>query len=108
MLSKLGNRNKLLNAIRSTCMYENVRSRVPLKGFQSDFFISRIGSMQDEVSTPILYNMYVNDFELHFVNSKLCFFLLRHTVTCMLMTLFYIYLIILHYCRYWIFFTLAE
>jgi exonuclease III len=66
-LSKLGIRGKVLNIIKS--MYENVKSSVCIDGFQSDYFVNRLGLMQGEVLSPILFSMYVNDFEMSFVQN---------------------------------------
>ena len=51
-------------------MYSNVKSCVTLNEFNSDFFITSIGLMQGEVLSPILFSLYVNDFESEFLKSN--------------------------------------
>ena len=65
-LSKLGIRGKLLKLIKS--LYGHVKSCVSLKGRISDFFDNEIGLFQGEILSPILFSLYVNDFESFFIS----------------------------------------
>jgi hypothetical protein len=67
-ISKLGIRGKLLSVIYS--MYVNVRSCVCINGFNSQYFKNSVGLMQGEVLSPILFSLYVNDFEMYFLRDK--------------------------------------
>lgn len=66
-LSKLGIRGKLLSVIKS--MYANVRASVLVNGFTTEDFEKNVGLMQGEVLSPILFSLYVNDFENEFFGS---------------------------------------
>ena len=66
-LSKISIRGKLLNVIYS--MYSNVRSKVAVDGFESEYFSNVQGLMQGEVLSPILFSLYMNDFEMNFLRS---------------------------------------
>ena len=44
-------------------MYSNVKSCVTVRGFNSEYSKSSLGLMQGEVLSPILFSLYVNDFE---------------------------------------------
>ena len=50
-------------------MYLNVKSCIGLNGDLSEYFCNKIGLMQGEVLSPILFNLYVNDFEANFLKS---------------------------------------
>lgn len=67
-LSKIGIQGKLLRVIKG--LYKNVKACVTSDGHLSDFFYSNLGLMQGEVLSPILFNLYVNDFEINFLNSE--------------------------------------
>lgn len=67
-LSKIGIQGKLLRVIKG--LYKNVKACVTSDGNLSDFFNSNLGLMQGEVLSPILFNLYVNDFEINFLNSE--------------------------------------
>lgn len=66
-LSYLGIRGKLMSVIYS--LYSNVRTCVSLHGRKSSFFRNVLGLMQGEVMSPILYSLYVNDFEMNFLKD---------------------------------------
>ena len=66
-LSQVGIQGKLLKTIQS--MYLNVKSCIGLNGDLSEYFCNKIGLMQGEVLSPILFNLYVNDFETNFLKS---------------------------------------
>ena len=66
-LSKVGIRGKLVNVVKS--MYENVKSCVTIEGLKSEYFRSSLGLMQGEVLSPILFSLYVNDFEVEFIKN---------------------------------------
>ena len=51
-------------------LYENVKSCVKHNGLLSDYFPIEIGLFQGEVLSPILYSLYVNDCEIHFIREK--------------------------------------
>ena len=63
-LSKVGIQGKLLKVIKA--LYNNVKSCIVVEGQLSDYFCNTIGLMQGEVLSPILFNLYVNDFEMSF------------------------------------------
>ena len=50
-------------------MYSNVRSKVAVNGFESEYFSNVQGLMQGEVLSPILFSLYMNDFEMNFLRS---------------------------------------
>ena len=50
-------------------MYANVKSCVTLQGLKSEYFRSSLGLMQGEVLSPILFSLYVNDFEIEFIKN---------------------------------------
>ena len=58
----------MLKIIKS--LYENVKSCVKYSGFLSDYFPNKIGLFQGEVLSPILYSMYVNDCEIHYIREN--------------------------------------
>lgn len=66
-LSKVGIQGKLLNVIKA--LYNDVKSCVVVNGHLSDYFCNNVGLMQGEVLSPILFNLYVNDFEMNFLKS---------------------------------------
>ena len=67
-LSKNGIKGKMLRIINN--MYSNVKPRVTVRGFNSEFFKSSLGLMQGEVLSPILISLYVNDFEKECISSN--------------------------------------
>ena len=67
-LSKIGIKGKMLRIIHN--MYSNVKSCVTVRGFNSEYFKSSLGLMQGEVLSPILFSLYVNDFEKEFISSN--------------------------------------
>ena len=67
-LSYIGIRGKILKIIRG--MYEGMKSCVRSKNAFSDFFQSQTGVLQGEVLSPILFSIYVNDFEMDFLTIK--------------------------------------
>ena len=85
-LSQVGIQGKLLKTIQS--MYLNVKSCIGLNSDLSEYFCNKIGLMQGEVLSPILFNLYVNDFESLAVIHMNC----QHSVffcLCMPMIWFY-------------------
>ena len=50
-------------------MYTNVKACVRVDGFYSEQFKCSTGLMQGEVLSPILFSLYVNDFEMDFLNN---------------------------------------
>ena len=63
-----GIQGKLLNIIKS--MYNNVKSCVKYDGAFSDYFCNDTGLMQGETLSPILFSLYVNDFEMCFIKDN--------------------------------------
>ena len=51
-------------------MYEGMKSCVRSKNAVSDFFQSQTGVLQGEVLSPILFSIYVNDFEMDFLTNN--------------------------------------
>lgn len=64
-LSKLGVRGRLLSILKA--MYKKVKTCVSSKGRCSDFFANNMGLAQGEILSPIMFSMYVNDFENEFI-----------------------------------------
>ena len=58
-LNKLGIAGKMFNALRS--LYEDVKCCVKLNGFHTDWFAVRCGLKQGCSLSPILFNLYIND-----------------------------------------------
>jgi hypothetical protein len=50
-------------------LYSNVKSCVTVNGFTSEYVANTIGLMQGKVLSPILFSMYVYDFEMSFINA---------------------------------------
>ena len=48
------------------------QSKMPCKvqGVLSDYFKSDVGLMQGETISPLLFSLYVNDFEINFVKDN--------------------------------------
>jgi hypothetical protein len=59
---------KMLKVIRS--LYDNVKSCVKYKGILGEFFSNKVGLMQGETLSPLLFSLYVNDFERHFMSDN--------------------------------------
>ena len=68
-LSKHGIKRKLLSAINS--LYLNVQSCIHVDGLCSEYFNNNLGLMQDEILSPILFALFVNDKEIYFIEK--CF-----------------------------------
>ena len=62
-LIKEGIDGKLLKIVRA--MYSNVKSCVRHMDTLSDFFKSDVGLFQGEITSPILFSLFVNDIEHH-------------------------------------------
>ena len=67
-LSRVGITGKLLSVLKS--MYSTVKVCVKVDGFYSEQFTSSVGLMQGEVLSPILFSLYVNDFEMEFLRNS--------------------------------------
>ena len=67
-LVHVGVRGNFLKII--TSLYENIRSCVKYQGVLSEYFPSNFGLMQGEVLSPILFSLYVNDFEVNFIKDN--------------------------------------
>ena len=67
-LIRVGVTGKLLCIIKS--LYENVKSCIKHNGFLTEFFHPKSGLLQGEVMSPILYSLYVNDFEMHLLSDN--------------------------------------
>ena len=52
-------------------MYVNIKSSVSLNNYKSDFFLINIGIRQGENLSPLMFALFVNDFE-EFLISKDC------------------------------------
>ena len=52
-------------------MYVNIKSCVSLNNYKSDFFLTNIGIRQGENVSPLMFALFVNDFE-EFLISKDC------------------------------------
>jgi hypothetical protein len=49
-----------------------VRTCIRVNGFNSEYFSNNLGLMQGEVLFPILFSLYVNDFENEFIANGNC------------------------------------
>ena len=58
----------MLKIIKS--LYENIKCCVKYQGFLSEYFGSKIGLFQGEILSPILYSLYVNEFEMHLLKEN--------------------------------------
>ena len=50
-------------------MYEKMKTCVQSAGMLSEFFMSNVGLLQGEVLSPMLFSLYVNDFEAEFLKN---------------------------------------
>ena len=66
-LIKQGVTGKMLEIIKS--LYSNIKTCVKYNGSLSQYFPSLSGLLQGEVMSPILYSLYVNDFEMSFIKD---------------------------------------
>ena len=64
---KSGIQGKLLRIVKD--MYANVKSRVKSCSSYSDYFSYAVGLRQGEVMSPILFSLFVEDFELYLQDS---------------------------------------
>ena len=48
-------------------LYENLRVCIKHQGIMTDAFKISAGILQGEMLSPILFSMYLNDFERHFI-----------------------------------------
>ena len=67
-LAKLGIRGKLFDTVFS--LYSHVKRCVKYNSELSDFFDVERGVLQGEALSPMLFSMYLNDFENSFLNSN--------------------------------------
>ena len=58
---------KIVNIIRS--MYASIKCCVKYKSQLSDYFYCNQGLMQGESLSPVLFSLYVNDFEMEFIKN---------------------------------------
>ena len=68
-LIKLGLRGKILIIIKS--MYASVKSRVKYCNKLGNEFYCKLGVRQGECLSPLLFSMFLNDIEKHFILSGL-------------------------------------
>ena len=66
-LVKLGLRGNILNIIKS--MYQNVKSRVKMCNMVGNEFFCALGVRQGECLSPLLFSLFLNDIEDHFIHS---------------------------------------
>ena len=66
-LVKQGISGKMLKIIKS--LYDNIKMCIKFDGNLSHHFSSSSGLLQGEVMSPILYSLYVNDFEMSFIKG---------------------------------------
>ena len=67
-LIKLGIHGKMFGIIKS--LYENVKSCIKHNGFLTQHFTTTSGLLQGEIMSPILFSLYVNDFEMYFLSQN--------------------------------------
>ena len=66
-LVKHGIDGKMLQIIKS--LYNNIKICIKHDGNLSNHFSSNSGLLQGEIMSPILYSLYVNDFEMSFIKD---------------------------------------
>ena len=66
-LLRQGVDGKMLKIIKS--LYDNIKICIKHEGNLSSYFSSTSGLLQGEVMSPILYSLYVNDFEMSFIRE---------------------------------------
>lgn len=66
-ISKLGIRGRIMTVLKS--LYSQIKSSVLVGGKLSDFFENKIGVLQGEITSPILFSMFVNDCESEFLQA---------------------------------------
>ena len=64
---KHGIDGKMLQIIKS--LYKNIKICIKHDGNLSNYFSSNSGLLQGEIMSPILYSLYVNDFEMSFIKD---------------------------------------
>ena len=69
-LIKSGIDGKLLRVLRS--MYSNVKLCIKHMGNVSKFFDSNLGLLQGEVTSPIMFSLFLNDIQLHLQDNLQC------------------------------------
>ena len=62
-LIKIGVNGKILNVVRN--LYQNAKSCISSNGEVSDFFTCNVGVRQGENLSPLLFAVYLNDFQEH-------------------------------------------
>ena len=67
-LIKQGITGNIFSVIKS--LYSHIKVCVKHNGQLTDYFNSTSGLLQGEVMSPILFSLYVNDFEIHFVHEN--------------------------------------
>ena len=62
-LLKVGVNGKILNVVKN--LYKSAKSCISANGVMSDFFTCNVGVRQGENLSPLLFAVYLNDFEEH-------------------------------------------
>lgn len=69
-LGRIGIKGKLLRILRD--MYSKIKSCVKSNNNLSDFFESHVGLLQGEITSPILFSLFIDDLELFLQKDNTC------------------------------------
>ena len=67
-LIQQGIQGKFLRILKS--LYDQVKTCIKYDGCLSTFYDNNMGLLQGEILSPILFSLYINDFETHFIKDN--------------------------------------